>query len=381
LSRSRPRASSNGASAASSPGPRTANGERRASGLLVEGLSKRFGRFPALKDVSLRVEPGEFVALLGPSGSGKTTLLRVIAGLEQPDHGRVLLDGEDFLAFTPRERRVGMVFQHYALFRHMTVAKNIAFGLRVRPSGERPPRAEIAQRVEQLLSLVQLDGLGKRYPAQLSGGQQQRVALARALAIEPRVLLLDEPFGALDAKVRKDLRHWLRRVHNETGVTTIFVTHDQEEAMDLADRVAVLREGVIEQIGTPEALEKRPASSFVFDFLGEANRLPCRLSGDLARFDGFSAPAVIAPGSAASTTAWFRPHETELSMDGPGVEVSVEAVLTKGGFVRIECRTGAGQRLEVDYPRAAMPEGLVVGTRLKLRPRLVFTFPEPAAGG
>jgi len=193
------------------------------------------------------------------------------------------------------------------------------------------------------------------------------------------VLLLDEPFGALDAKVRKELRHWLRRVHNETGVTTIFVTHDQEEAMDLADRVAVLKEGVIEQIGSPEALGKRPASAFVFDFLGEANRLPCRLNGDLARFDGFSAPAVIAPGSAASTTAWFRPHETELSADGPGVDVTIEAVLAKGGLTRIECRTGAGQRLEVDCPRASMPEGLVVGTRLKLRPRIVFTFAEPGA--
>ena len=289
-----------------------------------------------------------------------------------------MLDGEDFLALSPRERRVGMVFQHYALFRHMTVAANIAFGLRVRPAAARPPRAEIARRVERLLSLVQLEGLGRRYPTQLSGGQRQRVALARALAIEPRVLLLDEPFGALDAKVRKDLRHWLRRVHNETGVTTIFVTHDQEEAMDLADRVAVLRQGVIEQIGTPDALEKRPASAFVFDFLGEANRLPCRLSGDLARFDGFSTPAVIAPGSTASTTAWFRPHETELSAEGPGVEVTIETVLSKGGMVRIECRTREGPRLEVDCPRAAMPGGVVPGAAMKLRPRIVFTFPEQA---
>jgi len=206
--------------------------------LIVENLAKRFARFPALKGVSLTAEPGEFLALLGPSGSGKTTLLRVLAGLETPDTGRVAFEGEDFLAMSARERRVGMVFQHYALFRHMTVARNIAFGLRVRPARLRPPRAEIAKTVERLMSLVRLEGLGDRYPAQLSGGQQQRVALARALAIEPRMLLLDEPFGALDAKVRKELRQWLREVHDATGVTTIFVTHDQEEAMDLADRVA-----------------------------------------------------------------------------------------------------------------------------------------------
>ena len=218
--------------------------------------------------MSLRAEPGEFLALLGPSGSGKTTLLRAIAGLETPDEGSVHLDGEDFLALSPRERRVGMVFQHYALFRHMNVAKNIAFGLRVRPAAERPKRAEIDARVEKLLSLVQLDGLGKRYPAQLSGGQQQRVALARALAIEPRVLLLDEPFGALDAKVRKDLRHWLRALHERLGLTTVFVTHDQDEALELADLVAVMNQGRIEQIATPAELRARPASDFVADFLG-----------------------------------------------------------------------------------------------------------------
>ncbi|HEX4095506.1 MAG TPA: sulfate ABC transporter ATP-binding protein, partial [Caulobacteraceae bacterium] len=239
------------------------------------GIRKRFGRFPALKGVSLRAEPGEFLALLGPSGSGKTTLLRVIAGLETPDEGAVSLDGEDFLAISARQRRVGMVFQSYALFRHMTVSQNIAFGLKVRPAAERPKRAEIAARVEKLLSLVQLEGLGKRYPAQLSGGQQQRVALARALAIEPRVLLLDEPFGALDAKVRKELRHWLRGVHDSTGVTTVFVTHDQEEALDLADRVAILKDGELVQLGKPPALYESPANAFVYDFLGPA----CRLQG------------------------------------------------------------------------------------------------------
>ena len=342
-------------------------------------MEKRFGRFPALKGVSLRAEPGEFLALLGPSGSGKTTLLRVIAGLETPDEGEVRLDGEDFLSLSARERRVGMVFQHYALFRHMTVAKNIAFGLKVRPAAQRPKRAEIDARVERLLSLIQLEGLGKRYPAQLSGGQQQRVALARALAIEPRVLLLDEPFGALDAKVRKELRHWLRKVHNETGVTTIFVTHDQEEAMDLADRVVVLREGLIEQVGTPEALDEHPASAFVFDFLGDANRLPCRLDGGLARFDGFSVPAVVAPGAGGASTAWFRPHETELSADGPGLEVTVADVLNKGGLIRIECRTPTGELLEADRPRAAVPDGLCLGATMRLRPSRVFVFPDAAA--
>ncbi len=342
-------------------------------------MEKRFGRFPALKGVSLRAEPGEFLALLGPSGSGKTTLLRVIAGLETPDEGEVRLDGEDFLSLSARERRVGMVFQHYALFRHMTVAKNIAFGLKVRPAAQRPKRAEIDARVERLLSLIQLEGLGKRYPAQLSGGQQQRVALARALAIEPRVLLLDEPFGALDAKVRKELRHWLRKVHNETGVTTIFVTHDQEEAMDLADRVVVLREGLIEQVGTPEALDEHPASAFVFDFLGDANRLPCRLDGGLARFDGFSVPAVVGPGAGGASTAWFRPHETELSADGPGLEVTVADVLNKGGLIRIECRTPTGELLEADRPRAAVPDGLCLGATMRLRPSRVFVFPDAAA--
>jgi sulfate transport system ATP-binding protein len=348
----------------------------RADGLAVRAVAKRYGRFPALKGVSIDVEPGEFLALLGPSGSGKTTLLRVIAGLETPDAGEVYLEGEDYLAQTPRQRRVGMVFQSYALFRHMTVARNIAFGPTVQPRRERPSKAEIAARVKRLLDLIQLSDLGGRYPRQLSGGQQQRVALARALAIEPRVLLLDEPFGALDAKVRKELRYWLRRIHDETGVTTIFVTHDQEEAMDLADRVAVLREGRIEQIGAPEALHERPASAFVFDFLGESNRLPCHLAGELATFDGFSAPAVAAPGAPPQTTAWFRPHETDLAFEGPGVQVMIEAVLNQGGLVRVETRAADGAAFAVDLPRVLAPAGLGVGVGARLRPRRVFVFPE-----
>src|SRR5471030_76130 len=233
--------------------------------LEISGISKSFGRFPALNNVSLQAKDKEFLALLGPSGSGKTTLLRVLAGLERPDAGEVRFDGEDFLSIPVRRRKVGMVFQHYALFRHMTVAQNIAFGLTVRPRRERPSRSETADRVADLLSLVQLEGLGTRFPAQLSGGQRQRVALARALAIEPRMLLLDEPFGALDAQVRRELRRWLRDLHDRAGVTTVFVTHDQEEALDLADRVAVLKDGSLVQVGEPHQVYADPANGFVYD--------------------------------------------------------------------------------------------------------------------
>jgi sulfate transport system ATP-binding protein len=239
--------------------------------LVIDSISKQFRKFPALKGVSLDVPKGTFLALLGPSGSGKTTLLRILGGLEFADSGAISFEDEDYLALTARERRAGFVFQQYALFRHLTVAGNIAFGLNVRPRRRRPPRAEIKRRVEELLSLVQLEGLGKRYPSQLSGGQRQRVALARALAIEPRMLLLDEPFGALDAKVRKDLRHWLRELHDRLGVTTIFVTHDQEEALELADKVAILNDGKIEQIGTPAEISGKPATPFVADFLSDSS--------------------------------------------------------------------------------------------------------------
>jgi len=238
--------------------------------LIVEAVAKQFGNYPALRGVSFTAPRGAFVALLGPSGSGKTTLLRILGGLENADLGQVSYEGEDLLAIPARERRAGFVFQQYALFRHMRVAKNIAFGLEVRSRVKRPPRAEINRRVDELLSLVQLDGLGKRFPSQLSGGQRQRVALARALAIEPRMLLLDEPFGALDAKVRKDLRQWLRKLHNAMGVTTVFVTHDQEEALQVADLVAVMNQGRIEQIAAPEQLRAAPATPFVAEFLAES---------------------------------------------------------------------------------------------------------------
>ena len=240
----------------------------------VDSLSKMFAETAALKNVSLSVHSGELMALLGPSGSGKTTLLRVIAGLELPDRGRVFFGDEDATHVPVQKRGVGFVFQHYALFRHMNVSENIAYGLRVRPRRRRPSSAVIAERVRKLLELVQLEDLGGRYPAQLSGGQRQRVALARALAVEPRVLLLDEPFGALDAKVRKDLRRWLREIHERTGQTTIFVTHDQDEALELADRVAILKDGAIEQVGTPEQVHEDPATPFVMGFIGDTTRLP-----------------------------------------------------------------------------------------------------------
>ena len=240
----------------------------------IRNISKQFGDFHALRDVSLDIESGELVALLGPSGCGKTTLLRIIAGLETADVGNILFSGEDNTDKHVRERQVGFVFQHYALFRHMTVFENVAFGLRVKPRDQRPGQAQISKKVHDLLKLVQLDWLADRFPAQLSGGQRQRIALARALAVEPKVLLLDEPFGALDAKVRKELRRWLRRLHDELHVTSIFVTHDQEEALEVSDRVVVINQGRIEQVGTPQEVWDKPASPFVYGFLGDVNLLP-----------------------------------------------------------------------------------------------------------
>lgn len=242
-----------------------------AMSIIVRNINKTFGSFTALQDVNLEVRSGELLAILGPSGSGKTSLLRIIAGLEFPDFGSVLFDGEDALEKSARDRKVGFVFQHYAMFRHMTVFDNVAFGLQVRPRHLRPSKPEIRKKVMRLLDLVQLEQFADRYPHQLSGGQRQRVALARVLAIDPKVLLLDEPFGALDAKVRKELRRWLRRLHDDMHVTSVFVTHDQEEAMEVADRVVVMNHGRIEQIGTPEEVYHRPASGFVYDFLGNYN--------------------------------------------------------------------------------------------------------------
>src|SRR5579862_4848547 len=325
---------SNGATPMSSPMP--ANDEGAALALEISGISKSFGRYPALKDVTFAAADREFLALLGPSGSGKTTLLRVLAGLEQPDAGEVRFAGADFLSLPARRRRVGMVFQHYALFRHMTVAENIGFGLSVRPMRERPTRAEIRRRVGDLLSLVQLDGLDQRYPAQLSGGQRQRVALARALAIEPRLLLLDEPFGALDAQVRRELRRWLRDLHDRAGVTTVFVTHDQEEALDLADRVAILKGGQLIQLGAPNEVYEKPADPFVYEFLGPACRLPGVVADGTLRVGDWmsAAPAGAGPGP---VDVYFRPDEVDFApADGSGLAAQILSASARGPDLRID---------------------------------------------
>ena len=287
----------------------------------VINVTKKFGRFTALDQVSLKVKSGELVALLGPSGSGKTTLLRIIAGLEFPDPGdaRVLYYGEDVTLIPASQRKAGFAFQHYALFRHLTVFENIAFGLRVRPRATRPPEDEIRARVEKLLKLIQLDPMAGRYPSQLSGGQRQRVALARALAVEPKVLLLDEPFGALDAKVRKELRRWLRQLHDEIHLTTLFVTHDQEEALEVSDRVAILRAGRIEQIGTPEEIYAHPASPFVYDFLGNVNLFHGRLQdGSVVIGDTEFIVAAQAKTSDTTAVAFVRPHDIRVTREAGG---------------------------------------------------------------
>ncbi|TAN59050.1 MAG: sulfate/molybdate ABC transporter ATP-binding protein, partial [Magnetospirillum sp.] len=315
----------------------------------IEDVSKHFGAFAALDRVSLRVDQGKLVALLGPSGSGKTTLLRILAGLEQPDSGRIRLGGIDATGLGTRDRRVGFVFQHYALFRHMNVAENIAFGLKVRRGADRPAKAEIARRVEELLSLVQLGGLAGRYPSQLSGGQRQRVALARALAVKPRLLLLDEPFGALDAQVRKDLRRWLRNLHDEMGLTGVFVTHDQEEALEVADEVVVMNRGRIEQIGTPAEIYDSPASPFVYRFLGNVNAVPCSVSGGTAQAGGLHLGAGSVDGGG---TAFVRPHDVEileLSPDLPQATIRQVAVL--GPVVRVELALPDATVLEAEVTR------------------------------
>jgi sulfate transport system ATP-binding protein len=277
--------------------------------ITVQKVTKRFGSFLALDNVNLEVPGGALLALLGPSGSGKTTLLRIIAGLETADTGKVLYQEEDVTDAAVRERNVGFVFQHYALFRHMTVFENVAFGLRVR----RWPRARVKERVEELLHLIQLDNLGRSYPSQLSGGQRQRVALARALAAEPKVLLLDEPFGALDAKVRQDLRQWLRRLHEEIHVTSVFVTHDQEEAFEVADRVVIMNHGRIEQVGTPGEIFEQPASAFVMDFLGNVNVFHGRVERGQAKLGGLEIAYPQYPhDESKAATAFIRSHEFDI---------------------------------------------------------------------
>jgi len=287
----------------------------------VRNVTKKFGQFTALERVSLKVESGELVALLGPSGSGKTTLLRIIAGLEFPDPGeaQVRFYGEDVTMIPASQRKAGFAFQHYALFRHLNVFENIAFGLRVRPRTTRPAEAEIRARVEKLLRLIQLEPLARRFPSQLSGGQRQRVSLARALAVEPKVLLLDEPFGALDAKVRKELRRWLRKLHEEIHITTLFVTHDQEEALEVADRVAILRDGRIEQIGTPEDIYDNPASPFVYDFLGNVNLFSGRVrDGTAVIGDAGTGATAVASDASSGPVAFVRPHDIRVAREPIG---------------------------------------------------------------
>jgi len=337
----------------------------------VRDVHKRFGSFQALGGVSLGVEEGEILALLGPSGSGKTTLLRIIAGLDQPDAGAVLVDGTDVTGQDVRTRRVGFVFQHYALFRHMTVFENVAFGLRVaRP---RPSRRTIAERVSRLLSLVQLDGLEQRLPTQISGGQRQRVALARALAIEPRLLLLDEPFGALDAQVRKELRRWLRTLHDSLSVTSVFVTHDQDEALEVADRIVVINQGRVEQVGTPVEIYDTPASAFVIEFIGAVNRVPARLDcGDLLigplRFAEAAGGADDGPA-----TAYVRPGGLDLAPagDAAGLPATVRQISVIGPLVRV-LLSSADAALEADLTREAFARRpLQVGDAVAAVPREV----------
>jgi sulfate transport system ATP-binding protein len=306
----------------------------------VDHVTKRFGTFTVLNDVSLHAQAGELIALLGPSGCGKTTLLRILAGLERPDHGRILLHGVEVTEQRITDRRVGFVFQHYALFRHMTVTENVAFGLSVLPNAQRPSPDKIQKKVDELLSLVQMRAMADRYPNQLSGGQRQRVALARALAVEPKLLLLDEPFGALDAKVRKELRRWLRRLHDELHITSILVTHDQEEALEAADRIVVLNQGRIEQTGTPEEVYENPATPFVYQFLGDVNVFHGRISQDRTSHDeasGQPPPEVDASGEHEVT--FVRPHDLELSLSRTTptqLEATVRFVITAGSRVRLE---------------------------------------------
>ncbi|AWB07448.1 sulfate ABC transporter ATP-binding protein (plasmid) [Azospirillum humicireducens] len=328
----------------------------------VSGITKRFNDFTALESVDLEVQSGELLALLGPSGSGKTTLLRIMAGLESPDAGGLLLNGEEALGLKPRDRQVGFVFQHYALFRHMTVFENVAFGLKVRPRGQRLGSAQIRQRVSELLDLVQLSPFAGRYPAQLSGGQRQRVALARALAIEPKVLLLDEPFGALDAKVRKELRRWLRKLHDDIHITSVFVTHDQEEALELADRVVVMNQGRIEQIGTPAEVYDHPASAFVYEFLGQVNRFDCTVEGGVAHVGDGTLVIPTEGGVQGPAVAYVRPHDLGVTpaSTGPG---RISGIHVVGPDARIEIDL-AGLALEAEMDRERLATlGIVAGDR------------------
>jgi sulfate transport system ATP-binding protein len=328
-------------------------------GIIVENVSKTFGSFQAVDQVSLEIDSGSLVALLGPSGSGKSTLLRLIAGLELPDTGNIWITGKNATYESVQDRSIGFVFQHYALFKHMTVRKNIAFGLEIRKT----PPAKVKARVEELLQLVHLAGLGDRYPSQLSGGQRQRVALARALAVEPKVLLLDEPFGALDAKVRKDLRAWLRRLHDEVHVTTVFVTHDQEEAMEVADEIVVMNHGRVEQVGTPAEVYDKPATPFVMSFIGPVNVLPS--SSQIFQTGGFDS---------ANPEIFLRPHDVvvETTPNGAAVSARVKRLIHLGWEIQAELILDDGQVVIANLTRERFNE-------LKLEPQQqVYVKPKDA---
>jgi sulfate/thiosulfate transport system ATP-binding protein len=345
----------------------------------VQNLRKTFGSFTALNDVSFQVPTGELIALLGPSGSGKTTLLRIIAGLEFPDQGTILFHGEDTTDRGVHDRHVGFVFQHYALFRHMTVFDNIAFGLQVKRRRERPTKSAIRDKVHELLRLVQLEGLAGRYPHQLSGGQRQRVALARALAVEPKVLLLDEPFGALDAKVRKELRAWLRRLHDELHITSVFVTHDQDEALEVADCVVIMHQGRVEQIGTPNDVFHHPATEFVMHFLGDVNAFHGRVDAGTVQFGSLELPF---PEDRQQITGdarvFIRPYDVTIDTKTnglPAIEAKVVRVHSAGPLVRVDLLTSANQRLtsEISQERFSTMN-LQLESRVYVRPRHIRVF-------
>ncbi len=334
----------------------------------IGGIHKDYGATPALYGVDLTIHSGELIALLGPSGSGKTTLLRIIAGLDFPSAGQVLFGGEDASEKSVQERQIGFVFQHYALFRHMNVFDNIAFGLRVRRRRDRPSAAEIARRVNALLELVQLPDLGTRYPAQLSGGQRQRVAFARALAVEPRVLLLDEPFGALDAKVRRELRRWLRDLHRRTGHTTVFVTHDQDEALEVADRVVVMNKGRIEQIGAPQEVYDAPASPFVYDFIGESSRFEVEVFSGKPYFDERPVGLPFNDLRDGRQAIYFRPQDAVIEEPRPGLVTGIVKALRRAGPARrLELAIGVNERvIEAEAPQDRLfGIGQRAGLRLK----------------
>ena len=348
----------------------------------IRSVSKKFADFHALRDVSLTVPSGELVALLGPSGSGKTTLLRIIAGLESLDQGAILFNGEEATSRHVRERQVGFVFQHYALFRHMTVFDNVAFGLNVRPRKTRPAKAEIRDKVHGLLKLIQLENFADRYPAQLSGGQRQRVALARALAVEPQVLLLDEPFGALDAKVRVELRRWLRRLHDEIHVTSVFVTHDQDEALEVADLVVVMNEGRIEQVGTPEEVYDRPVNPFVYNFLGNVNLFHGRVDQGEARIGGISIDLPeFEEAAAGPAVAYVRPYDIEINRlrsSQEEIEARIRFIQGAGAVARLELeRLDTLELIEAVMTRDRYRElGLREGEKVFVRPRNMRVFLE-----